>query len=109
VLVPIARRHTYERARAFAGIVAHELGRAEPALFDAVHIDAKMNGHGQQVVSGYSVRPLPGAPVATPLHWDELDEALDPRDFSLTTVPDRLSRLGDLHAGLLHGRQRLPS
>jgi bifunctional non-homologous end joining protein LigD len=117
VLVPIARRHTHAEARRFARVVASALARAEPGFVttetridrrEGVYVDAKMNGHGQQVVAGYSVRPLPGAPVATALHWAELDETLDPRDFSLTSVPDRLARLGDLHAGLLHGRQRLP-
>ena len=98
VLVPIARRHTHEEARRFARVERRE----------GVYVDAKMNGHGQQVVAGYSVRPLPGAPVATPMRWDELDEALDPGDFSLTSVSDRLARLGDLHARLLRGRQRLP-
>ena len=66
-----------------------------------------MNGHGQQVVCGYSVRPLPGAPVATPLAWDELTPDLDPLGFTLRTVPPRVAELGDLHEPLLHGRQRL--
>jgi bifunctional non-homologous end joining protein LigD len=101
VLVPIARRHTHEEARRFARIVAGAL-RLERAK-----IDTKMMGHGQQVVAGYSVRPLPGAPVATPLRWKELDERLDPREHNLLTVPPRIEQLGDLHEPLLHGRQRL--
>jgi bifunctional non-homologous end joining protein LigD len=116
VLVPIARRHTHEEARRFAGVVAHALARAEPELItiDArperrrgVYVDVKMNGHGQQVVCGYSVRPLPGAPVATPLRWNEVDGRLDPAEFDLRTVPERVRRFGDLHEPLLHGRQRL--
>jgi bifunctional non-homologous end joining protein LigD len=116
VLVPIARRHSYDEVRRFARVVASALARAEPELVTllpqparrrGVYVDVKMNGHGQQVVAGYSVRPLPGAPVATPLRWDELDETLDPLAFDLTTVPERLARLGDLHEPLLHGRQRL--
>ena len=107
VLVPIARSHTHEQARRFAGIVAAELRRAEPELFDAVHVDVKMNGHGQQIVSAYSVRPLPGAPVATPLLWDELDAELDPAAFTLESVLERVATLGDLHEQLLRGRQQL--
>jgi hypothetical protein len=91
----------------FAGIVAAELSRAEPSLFEAVNVDVKMNGHGQQIVAGYSVRPLPGAPVATPLRWDEVNDELDPSAFTLETVPARVAKLGDLHEALLHGRQRL--
>ena len=117
VLVPIARRHTHEEARRFAGAVAIAMVRAEPGLVttearperrEGVYVDVKMNGHGQQIVSGYSVRPLPGAPVATPLTWDEVAPDLDPLRFSLGAVPARVSELGDLQAPLLHGRQRLP-
>jgi bifunctional non-homologous end joining protein LigD len=101
VLVPIARRHTNEEARAFANVVAGAL------RLDAAKIDTKMIGRGQQVVAGYSVRPLPGAPVATPLRWEELEPALDPREFDLRTVPARVAEVGDLHEPLLHGRQSL--
>ena len=101
VLVPIARRYTHEQTRRFAGVVARYTEE------EGVVVDVKMNGHGQQVVAGYSVRPLPGAPVATPLRWDELGEDLDPSAFTLATVPARVAELGDLHEALLHGRQRL--
>jgi bifunctional non-homologous end joining protein LigD len=101
VLVPIARRHTNEEARAFANVVAGALRLRRS------RIDTKMIGLGQQVVAGYSVRPLPDAPVATPLRWDEVEPGLDPRAFNLRTVPQRLEQLGDLHRGLIGGRQSL--
>jgi bifunctional non-homologous end joining protein LigD len=66
-----------------------------------------MNGRVQQFVAAYSVRPLPGAPVATPLAWEELDERLDPHAFTMDVVLDRVARLGDVHAAALQGRQRL--
>jgi bifunctional non-homologous end joining protein LigD len=101
VLVPIARRHTNEEARAFANVVAGAL-RLQKAK-----IDTKMIGRGQQVVAGYSVRPLPDAPVATPLRWEELEPGLDPREYNLRTVPPRVAELGDLHEPLLRSRQSL--
>ena len=116
VLVPIVRRHTHEEARAFASIVAEALARAHPKLVTTerrldrrrgVFVDAKMNGHGQQIVGVYSVRPRPGAPVAAPLAWEELREDLDPAAFTLDVVLERVARQGDLHEPLLHGRQRL--
>lgn len=116
VLVPIARRHSHEQARRFAQVIALALTRAEPQLVtteprperrQGVYVDVKMNGHGQQVVCAYSVRPLPGAPVATPLRWEELSEDLDPAAFDLVTVRQRVAALGDLHEPLLRGRQRL--
>jgi bifunctional non-homologous end joining protein LigD len=78
-----------------------------PERREGVYVDVKMNGHGQQLVSGYSVRPRPGAPVATPLAWHELRDDLDPLRFTLVTVPARIAELGDLQEPLLRGRQRL--
>ena len=66
-----------------------------------------MVGHGQQVVAAYSVRPLPGAPVATPLRWDEVGELRSPGRFDLRSVPARIAELGDVHEPVLRGRQRL--
>lgn len=101
VLVPIARRHTHEEARAFANVVAGAL------RLQKGRIDTKMIGHGQQVVAGYSVRPLPFAPIATPLRWEEVVPRLDPPEHNLRTVPGRVAEIGDLHEPLLHGRQSL--
>ena len=107
VLVPIARRHTYPEVREFAAVVAHALARAEPSLERHVNVDVKMNGHGQQFVVVYSVRPLPGAPVCTPLRWDELTRDLDYTELTMDVVSERVAELGDVHEPLLHGRQRL--
>jgi bifunctional non-homologous end joining protein LigD len=116
VRVPIARRHTHAEAREFAEVVAGALVRAERGLVTTerslarrrgVFLDTKMNGHGQQIVAPYSVRPRPGAPVAAPLRWEEVDAALDPAAFTLARVRERVERDGDLLAPLLAGRQRL--
>jgi bifunctional non-homologous end joining protein LigD len=116
VQVPIERRHSYADVRAVCNVVAGALVRAHGDLITTersprrrrgVFVDTKMNGHGQQVVSVYSVRPRPGAPVAAPLRWDELDEDLDPRDLTMSAVLERVSRYGDLHAPLLRARQHL--
>jgi bifunctional non-homologous end joining protein LigD len=116
VQVPIERRHTYPEVREFCATVAGALVRSSRGLVTTerarerrrgVFVDTKMNGHGQQVVAAYSVRPGAGAPVAAPLHWDELDEALDPRDLTMAVVRERVEREGDLQAALLTLRQRL--
>jgi bifunctional non-homologous end joining protein LigD len=101
VLVPIARRHTHAEARRFANVVSGAL------RLDRAKIDTKMIGHGQQVVAAYSVRPLPGAPVTTPLRWDEVNESLSPGRFDLRSVPSRIAAIGDVHEPVLRGRQRL--
>ena len=48
-----------------------------------VLIDANQNGEGKTIASVYSVRPRAGAPVSTPLRWDEVDESLDPAAFTM--------------------------
>jgi bifunctional non-homologous end joining protein LigD len=116
VQVPIDRRHTHEESRCFSEIVAGALVRSALGLVTTerslarrrgVFVDTKMNGRGQQVVCAYSVRPRPGAIVAAPLRWDELDEALDPRDLTMEVVLRRVERGGDPHVPLLSSRQRL--
>ncbi len=116
VLVPIARRHTFAEAHAFASVVAGALARAHPGLVTTewtkskrrgVLVDANQNGLGKTTASVYSVRPRPGAPVSTPLRWDELREGLDPAAFTMEAVLDRIARHGDLFAPVLRGGQSL--
>jgi bifunctional non-homologous end joining protein LigD len=66
-----------------------------------------MNGEGMTIASAYSVRPLPGPPVATPLAWAELAGDLDPAAFTMAAVLERVAEHGDLHAPLLSTPQRL--
>ena len=116
VLVPITRRHDFAEAREFAGIVAGALARAHPGLVTTewtkakrkgVLVDANQNGPGKTTASVYSVRPRAGAPVSTPLRWDEVREGLDPTAFTMDAVLDRVAREGDLFARVLEGGQSL--
>src|SRR6185312_4357643 len=61
---------------------------------DKVYLDYLQNRHGQLIVAPYSVRPLPGASVSMPLLWDEVNESLNPRDYTIKTAVERLERLG---------------
>jgi bifunctional non-homologous end joining protein LigD len=70
-----------------------------------VLIDANQNGEGKTIASAYSVRPRPGAPVSTPLRWDEVKASLEPRDFTMDVVLGRVARDGDLFSGVLDGGQ----
>ena len=118
VLVPIARRHSFAEVREFAGIVAGALARAHPGLATTewtkqkrrgVLVDANQNGPGKTNATAYSVRPRAGAPVSTPLRWDEVAPGLDPAVFTMEAVLDRVAREGDLAAGVLGGKQSLKS
>ena len=70
-------------------------------------IDSNQNGEGKTIASAYSVRPRPGAPVSTPLRWDEVNEKLDPAAFTMDVVLERIRKHGDLFADVLTTRQRL--
>ena len=116
VLVPIERRSTYAQTREFCEIVAGAIARAHPGLATTqwvkakrrgVLIDSNQNGEGKTIASVYSVRPRPGAPVSTPLRWDEVTASLDPTSFTMDVVLERIRRHGDLFAGVLTTRQRL--
>jgi bifunctional non-homologous end joining protein LigD len=116
VLVPIERRSTYEDTRQFAEIVAGALATTHRGLVTTewskakrrgVLIDANQNGEGKTIASVYSVRPRAGAPVSTPLRWDEVDESLDPAAFTMDVVRKRVAEHGDLFEGVLTTRQSL--
>jgi bifunctional non-homologous end joining protein LigD len=72
-----------------ATIVRHVSKRA-----DKVYLDYLQNRHGQLIVSPFCVRPLPGASVSMPLTWDEVNDSLDPKAFTIKTAVERLERLG---------------
>lgn len=116
VLVPVERRHAYDKTREFSEIVAGTLARLHRGLVTTewskakrrgVLIDANQNGEGKTIASVYSVRPGAGAPVSTPLRWEEVTEDLDPRAFTMEVVRDRVARDGDLYADVLTTRQRI--
>ena len=116
VLVPIARRHTFDETREFSEIVAGALARTHRGLVTTewtkskrrgVLIDSNQNGGGKTLASVYSVRPREGAPVSTPLRWDEVNERLDPHVFTMDVVLGRVEKHGDLFEPVLHGKQSL--
>ena len=92
VLVPITRRYSYKDTYEFAERVSRGLEAENPGLVTTewlkkkrrgVLVDHRQNGHGKTIASAYSVRPKPGAPVSTPLRWEELGEKVRPRDFGM--------------------------
>jgi bifunctional non-homologous end joining protein LigD len=116
ILVPIVRRSTYEDTYEFAELLSRKLEAEHPGEVttewlkkkrSGVLVDHRQNGHGKTIASAYSVRPKLGAPVSTPLHWDELTAQITPRDFSMEVVLDRVAKHGDLFEPVLHAKQAL--
>jgi len=62
-------------------------------------VDYNQNARDHTIAAAYSVRGKAEGTVSTPIGWDEVDE-VDPRDFTIATVPARFAALGDLHAGI---------
>jgi bifunctional non-homologous end joining protein LigD len=116
VLVPVTRRSTHETTRDFAERAAELLAERHPGLVTTqwrkekrrgVFLDARQNGWGKTIASVYSVRPKPGAPVSTPLPWEELTENVEPRQFGMQEALARLEQHGDLFAPVLEQPQAL--
>jgi bifunctional non-homologous end joining protein LigD len=116
VLLPITRRATFPETYELAELVSRKLEAENPGLVTTewlkkkrrgVLVDHRQNGHGKTIASAYSVRPKPGAPVSTPLRWEELGEKVRPRDFGMREALERVERHGDLFEPVLKGGQGL--
>lgn len=102
VLVPLSRRHDWDEVKDFSRAVAERLADAEPRRFTTrmakkertgrIFIDYLRNAEGATTVAAYSVRARKGAPVSTPLHWDELGGRLKPDTFNVSNVARRLQQ-----------------
>jgi len=110
VVAPITRRSTFEQTFAFAEQASRLLERRHPGKVttewlkkkrSGVLVDHRQNGAGKTIASVYSVRPKPGAPVSTPLRWEELRSGIVPRDFGMAVALERIARHGDLFAPVL--------
>ena len=118
VTVPLRRNADFDATRAFGREVAALASRREPRLFTTeqrkakregrILIDVMRNAYAHSAVAPYAVRARPGAPVATPLHPDELaDRDTRPDRWTLQTLPGRLERDGDPWARISTGGQTI--
>jgi bifunctional non-homologous end joining protein LigD len=111
IFVPLGGKYDYDHVRQFAEIVALLVHRRLPQFTSVVrnpaerrqrvYLDFLQNRRGSTMAAPYSVRPVPGATVSTPLLWKEVKKNLDPGTFTMQTIPARLDKLGDLWARLL--------
>ena len=119
VVAPLRRRADANAARAVAGEIAELLAARMPDELTTawrkqkrggrVLVDVARNTYAQTTVAPYAVRALPGAPVATPLAWEELDDGeLHPRRWTLASVPGRVADRGDPWARIGASARALP-
>jgi bifunctional non-homologous end joining protein LigD len=118
VVVGLLPRYTYEQARMFSALVSDvvlkripeyaTLIREHTARKGRAYIDYMQLGYGKTIAAPFAVRPVPGAPVSTPLMWDELRPELEPVKFNIKTVPDRLQEMkADPFIGAVNDLQAL--
>lgn len=104
VVAPVRRRLGWEEHKAFARALVEAIERERPDRYTTnarkaqrtgrLFLDYLRNGRGATAVAPYSPRARTGAPVATPIAWDELAAGVDPSAFTVRTVPERLAGLG---------------
>lgn len=111
VYVPLHAAYDYDQARSFAELVAILAQEQLPATTTVerplnkrkgrIYIDYLQNRRGQTLSSVYSVRPVPGASVSTPLLWKEVNDKLHPSNFTIFNVVERIEKVGDLFKPVL--------
>jgi bifunctional non-homologous end joining protein LigD len=110
VALPLDRSANFNEVRTFARRVANIMAEREPEKItieqrkqkrgERVLLDYVRNSYGQTVVAPYSVRARPGAPIATPLDWDDVsNQSIGPQSYSLKNIFERLDQKRDVWAG----------
>ena len=103
VMIPLGAQCLHDQARSLGELLARVITAELPDISTVarqvsrrggkVYVDYLQNGAGRLIVAPFSVRPLPGAPVSTPLRWTEVTPELDIRRFTMANVPARMRKL----------------
>jgi bifunctional non-homologous end joining protein LigD len=117
IVVPIAGA-THEESTAFAEKLASAVAKVLPKISTVermkakrdgkLYVDYLQNGFGKTIVAPYTLRALDGAPVSTPIEWDEVTNELEPRRFTMRVALERARERGDLFAGALQPGKKIP-
>ena len=118
VYIPLEPRYTYAQTRTLAEVLSRWVHAERADLFTMprtvaarekgkVYFDWMQNAEGKTISGPYVLRAHPGAPVATPLSWDEVRPGLKPEQFHIANVLRRFERVGDLFENVLEKPQRM--
>jgi len=118
VFVPIKPEYTYSEVRDAVEFICRQVHAVFPRKTTMerlvadrggkVYLDYLQNTRGKTMTFQYSLRPVPGAPVSTPLTWEEVRQGkVRPGDFNSGNIRDRISQAGDLYGDFLKPGQRL--
>jgi bifunctional non-homologous end joining protein LigD len=120
VAVPLEPGQQFETVREWSKAIAEALEEAHPDLIGVAHgathrgelvtLDHAQNSIGRNTAAPYTARGAPGAPVSTPVTWEEIERGkIRPTDFTIATIPDRLNALPDPFSPVLDRGFRLPN
>lgn len=120
VVVPLHRKEDFDSVRDMARKIAAQLMNKYPDAYTLeqstdkrkgrLFIDTNRNAYAQTAVAPYSLRAKQGAPVATPLRWDELEsESLDAGFYTISNIFRRLGAMEDPWKGMSRRGQTLTS
>ncbi len=111
IYIPLGGKYTYDQSKEFARIIAILANKTVPKFTSVerlterrvgkVYLDFLQNNRGQTLVSAYSLRPRRDATVSTPLEWSEVNESLDPKNFNIDNIFERIKDKGDLFLPVL--------
>lgn len=111
VYIPLGAKYDYDSIKIFAELIATKIQQRLPETTslersikkrnNKIYIDYLQNRRGQTLAAPYSVRPVPGAQVSTPLEWSEVNDKLHPSQFTIKNVLQRFEKKGDLWAPVL--------
>lgn len=118
IYIPVEPIYSYEETRTFAEVISRIAVARKPEMFttprsvskrqkNRVYFDYVQNGKSKTIAAPYVLRAYPGAPVATPLEWSEVQRGLHPKQFHIGNAPARFLEKGDLFDGVLHRPQEL--
>jgi bifunctional non-homologous end joining protein LigD len=120
VVCPLRRGPDFGDAHRYARALAEEMVADDPRHLTLewkkvdrgklIYVDVNRNAYAQHVVAPYGVRPRPRAPVAVPIHWEELsDPKLKPDRWTVKTIAERIEAEGDPWKGMGRRARALPS
>jgi bifunctional non-homologous end joining protein LigD len=111
IYVPMGKKYSYDQTKDFAHLLCTFVSEKFPSFTTLernlqkrgskkIYLDYLQNRRGQTLACVYSLRPRAGATVSTPLQWKEVKKGLRPSEFTITTIFERLKKIGDLFKGV---------
>jgi bifunctional non-homologous end joining protein LigD len=104
VLFPLGGLCTFEQCKQLGEVLARVVAGRLPEIATTirlpgerggrVYIDFLQNGHGKLLAAPFTARPVPGALCSATLTWDEVDESLELKRFTIKSLPERMAALG---------------